>query len=60
MRLLSDPYEETIIRLAAADSLEKIGAPEAETALEVVILQGEFAPIHETARNALERLKKSV
>jgi HEAT repeat protein len=58
VRLLNNQREETIIRLVAADSLGKIGAPQAEAALQAVILQDEFAPIHETARNALERMKK--
>ena len=49
---------EIVIRLVSVDSLGKIGAPKAENALEAVILQDEFAPIHETARNALERIKK--
>lgn len=47
-----------MIRLVSPDSLGKIGAPKAEAALEAVILQDEFGPIHETARNALERIKK--
>ncbi|MGZ4853024.1 MAG: HEAT repeat domain-containing protein, partial [Halobacteriota archaeon] len=58
VRLLNNPREETMIRLVSADSLGKIGAPKAEAALEAIILQDEFAPIHETARNALERIKK--
>ncbi len=59
MRLLNNPDEEIMIRLVAADALGKIGAPEAEAALQQVILRDEFAPIHETARTALERIKKA-
>jgi len=59
IKLLNNPDEEIMIRLVAADALGKIGAPEAEAALQQVILRDEFAPIHETARTALERIKKA-
>ncbi|MGZ4870110.1 MAG: HEAT repeat domain-containing protein, partial [Halobacteriota archaeon] len=59
IRLLNSPDEQTMIRLIAADALGKIGGSRAEAALKAVILQDEFTPIHDTARKALERIKKS-
>ena len=59
IHLLLNPGEETILRAAAADALGTIGNPEAEAALKAIILRDDFAPIHDTARQALERIEKA-
>ena len=58
INLLNNPGEEIMLRLVAANALGKIGSFKAEAALQQVILRDDFVPIHETARTALERIKK--
>jgi HEAT repeat protein len=59
IHLLLNPDEETILRAAAASALGIIGNPQAKAALKAIILRDDFAPIHDTARRALERIEKA-
>jgi HEAT repeat protein len=59
IHLLHSPNEEVIIRAAAANALGMVGGSQAEAALKAIILRDDFAEIHDTARKALERIKKS-